>query len=325
MSYLATFTAALVFAQMAAAAPVAPDYPTKPIRMVVPYSAGGASDIVARVVAPRLNESLGQPVVVDNRPGASGNIALEIVARSPADGYTLLLGNISTNSINPTVFTKTLKVDVAKTLTGVTLLASVPTFVVVKSDFPANTLKEFVARAKANPGKYNYGTLPGSFAHLSWLNFMKTTGAKLELIPLTGGSGVGINWLMTGEIHIALFNVSTASGLIKQGRLKPYAVTANKRMPEFPDIATAREEGYPDLESTNWNGVFVPARTPGDIIGKLYTHLTRAMKRPEVQHTLGATYTPITLSASPQDFNAFVQEETRRWANAIASNAVKFE
>lgn len=165
------------------------DYPTKPVRVIVPYAPGGATDTVTRIVAPKLAEILGQPFVIDNRTGASGNIALELTARAARDGYTLLMGTVSTNSINPTLFAHVLKVDPARDLTGIALIAAIPNVLVSGSAFPPNTLKEVVAYAKARPGQLNYGNTVGSFAHLDMLMLLRASGTQMVHIPSRGGAG----------------------------------------------------------------------------------------------------------------------------------------
>jgi tripartite-type tricarboxylate transporter receptor subunit TctC len=304
---------------------VAQDYPRRPIRVLVPYAPGGATDIVARTVGPKITEILGQQVVIDNRSGAAGNIALELVARAQPDGYTLLVGNVSTNSINPIAFAHVLPIDPLKELTGVTLLASIPNFLLTSATFPAATLKEFVAYAKARPGQLNHGGPIGSYSHLDLLAFMKAAGIQMVHIPSKGGAGTSVTSLISNEVQITWMNLATAVGQIKSGRLKAYAVTTDQRLPEFPNVPTMAEAGFPGIGSNNWNGVFAQTRTPPAIIAKLFAAFTQAVKRPDVQEVFARSLIPVAVSKSPEDFNAFVRSENARWAKIIKENNLKLE
>lgn len=313
-----------VFECAHAAQPAPVEYPQRPVRVIVPYAPGGATDIIARILAPKLLERLGQQFVVDNRAGAAGNIAVELVAASQPDGYTLLVGNISTNSINPLLFAGKLKFDAMRDLAGITLLASIPNVIVGSPKLPANTLPEAIAYIRERPGQFNYQAPLGSYSHLDMLALTAAAGIKLTHLP-SRGAGETVPALMRGEILISNSNVASNIGAIRAGQIKALAVTAVQRIPELPDVPTLAEAGYPGIGSLNWNGFFAPVRTPRPIIDKLYATIIAAMKEPEMQEYLAKRLIPVTLSASPRDFDEFVRAESRRWAKIIKDNQVKID
>jgi tripartite-type tricarboxylate transporter receptor subunit TctC len=251
--------AMLAAASMAQAQP----YPSKPIRLVVPFAPGGATDIVARILAPKLSERLGQSVVVDNRSGAAGNIAVEIVASAQPDGYTVLVGNISTNSINHLLFKK-LKVNALRDLTGVTLLAAIPNVILGGPKLPGN-FKEALAYVRERPGQLNYQAPLGSYSHLDMLALTAAAGLKMVHLP-SKGAGETLTALMRGDVQITNSNVASMIGPIRAGQIRAYAVTTEKRISELPDVQTLMEAGFPGIGSVNWNGLFVPVNTPRAII-----------------------------------------------------------
>lgn len=302
----------------------AQDYPRKPIRFVIPYAPGGATDIVARILAPKLSERLGQQVVVDNRAGAAGNIAVELVAQAQPDGYTLLIGNISTNSINPILFEGKIKVNALKDLTGVTLLASIPNLILGSAKLPANTLQEAIAYIKQRPGQLNYQAPLGSYSHLDMLAFTAAAGIKMVHLP-SKGAGETLPALLRGEIHITESNVASNLGAVRGGLIRAYAVTAGKRIAELPDVPTMAEAGFPGIGSLNWNGLFAPAKTPRAIVDKLHAAVAEVMKQPELMETYAKRAVPLSVSASPAEFNAYVNSESRRWAQIIKDNKVQID
>jgi len=301
------------------------NYPQRPIRLIVPYAPGGATDIVARIVGPKLTELVGQQVVVDNRVGAAGNIALELVARAQPDGYTLLVGNVSTNSINPIAFAQVLKFDPAKELVGVTLLASIPNLLVAGAGFPPNTLSEVIAYAKARPGQLNHGGPIGSYSHLDLLALLNATGMQMLHVPSKGGAGTAVSTLINGEVHITWMNVATATPQVKAGRFKAYAVTTEQRLPDLPNVPTMAEAGFPGIGSNNWNGIFAPARTPRLVINKLHAALVKTMQRQDIQELFAKNQVPVAVSRSPEEFDAFVQSEMKRWAKIVKDNNIKLD
>jgi tripartite-type tricarboxylate transporter receptor subunit TctC len=298
-------------------------YPQRPIRLVVPFAAGGATDIVARMLGPKLSERFGQQVVVDNRAGAAGNIAVEIVATAQPDGYTLLVGNISTNSINPILFPK-MKVDAIKDLTGITLLASIPNAILAGPKVPGTTLKEAIAWARERPGQLNYSAPLGSYSHLDMLALTAAAGLKMTHIP-SKGAGETLTLLMRGETHLTESNVASNIGPIRAGQIKALAVTAPTRVPDLPDVPTLAESGFPGIGSMNWNGLFAPAKTPKPVIDKLFAATIAVMRDPELQELFNKRAVPMALSASPAEFDAFVRSEHQRWLKIIKDNNVRID
>jgi tripartite-type tricarboxylate transporter receptor subunit TctC len=306
-----------------AAQGAAADFPQRPIRLVVPFAAGGATDIVARMLGPKLAERFGQQVVVDNRAGAAGNIAVEIVATAQPDGYTLLVGNISTNSINPILFPK-MKVDAIRDLTGVTLLASIPNAILAGPKVPGTTLKEAIAWARERQGQLNYSAPLGSYSHLDMLALTAAAGLKMTHIP-SKGAGETLTLLMRGETHLTESNVASNIGPIRAGQIKALAVTAPTRVPDLPDVPTLAESGFPGIGSMNWNGLFAPAKTPKPVIDKLFAATIAVMRDPELQELFNKRAVPMALSASPAEFDAFVRSEHQRWLKIIKDNNVRID
>ena len=292
-------------------------YPNKPIRMIVPFAPGGASDFVGRIIQPRMGELLGQQIVVENRPGASGNIGLDAAAKSAPDGYTFFLGNVGTIALNPAVFPK-LGVTPTKDFISITQVVDVPGVLVIHPDVKANTVKDLVAIAKAYPGKLNYAS-PGSGSQnrLEMEVFRKVAG-NLDMVhvPYKGGAGPAVAGLAGGETHMMFVTASSAMTFVKNGRVKLLAVTSSKRLAAFPDTPTMAESGLPELTSGSWQGVFVPTGTPKDVVDKLYSVLMETMKTPEVVQRLGNGGVDVVTSA-PGEFAKFVQSETDRWGKAV--------
>jgi len=299
-------------------------YPERPIRFLIPFAPGGATDIVARMLGPKLSERLGQQVVPDNRAGAAGNIAVEIVSAAQPDGYTALVGNISTNSINPILFARTMKANALRDLTGVTLLCSIPNVILGGPKLPANTLKEAIAYVKERPGKFNYSAPLGSYSHLDMLALTAAAGIRMVHIP-SKGAGETLPLLLRGDTHLTESNVASNIGPIRAGQIKAFAVTSTSRLAELPEVPTLTESGFPGIGSMNWNGIFLPARTPGAVRDKLFAATLAVMREPGMQQLFGKRSVPIALSDSPAEFTAYVQSESRRWAKIIADNNVKVD
>ena len=292
-------------------------YPNKPVRMIVPFAPGGASDFVGRILQPRLSELLGTQVVVENRAGASGNIGMDAAAKSSPDGYTIYLGNVGTVALNPAVFTK-LSVVPTRDFIAVTQVVDVPGVLVIHPDVKANTVKDLVAIAKAYPGKLNYAS-PGSGSQnrLETEVFRKVAGGlDMVHVPYKGGAGPAVAGLAGGETHMMFVTASSAMTFVKNGRIKLLAVTSGKRLAAFPDTPTMAEAGYPELTSGSWQGVFVPAGTPKEVVDKLYGAVIETMKTPEVVQRL-ATGGVDVVTSKPGEFSKFVQSETERWGRAV--------
>ncbi|HEV7391515.1 MAG TPA: tripartite tricarboxylate transporter substrate-binding protein [Burkholderiales bacterium] len=299
-------------------------YPVRPIRMLVPFAPGGATDIVARVLESNLSRRVGQQVVIDNRSGAAGNIAVELVAQSQPDGYTLLVGNISTNSINPILFRDRMKVDALKDLAPITKLVAIPNFILGTPKIPAQTLKEALAYAKQRSGQLNYQAPLGSYSHLDMLALTAAAGVKMVHLP-SKGAGETLAAMLRGDIHITEANVASNVGSVRAGQIKAYAVTAAHRLSDFPEVPTMAEAGFPGIGSLNWNGLFAPARAPKAIVAKLHADATATMKELDNDGALAKRQLPISLSDSPAEFTAFVHAEARRWAKIIHDNGVKID
>jgi tripartite-type tricarboxylate transporter receptor subunit TctC len=297
--------------------PVWSQYPNKAIRMIVPFAPGGASDFVGRILQPRLTELLGQQIVVENRAGASGNIGMDAAAKSAPDGYTIYLGNIGTVALNPAVFTKTLKVVPTKDFIAITQVVDVPGVLVVHPDLQAKTVKDVVAIAKAYPGKLNYASPgAGSQNRLETEVFRKLESLDMVHVPYKGGAGPAIAGLVGGETHLMFVTASSAMNHVKNGRLRLIAVTSAKRLAAFPDTPTMAESGYPQLTSGSWQGIFVPAGTPKEVVDKLYGAVIETMKTPEVGQRLANGGVEVVTSA-PGEFASFVAKETERWGAAV--------
>lgn len=288
-------------------------YPNKPIKMIIPFAPGGASDFVGRIIQARLGELLGQPIVIENRAGASGNLGLEAAARSAPDGYTIYLGNVGTVAINPAVFPK-LPVVPTKDFIAVTQIVDVPGALVANPSFPPNSIKELIATARAYPGMINYAS-PGSGSQnrLEMELVRKSAGLDMVHIPYKGGAGPAATGLIAGETHLMFTTVSSVMGHIQGGRLKALAVVSAKRLPQLPNVPTMAESGYPDSTSGSWQGIFVPAGTSKDIVVRLYAVMLQTMKTADVVERLGKSGVEVVTSPSSAAFAAYVAAETQRW------------
>ena len=292
-------------------------YPNKPVKMIIPFAPGGASDFVGRIIQPNLSELLGQQVVIENRPGASGNIGVEAGARSAPDGYTIVLGNVGSIAINPGVFPK-LAADPLKDLVAVTQVVDVPGVLVANPAFPPNSVKEFVAYAKANPGKVNYASPGSGSQNRLEMEKLRNAAGGLDMVhvPYKGGAGPAVAALAAGETHLMFVTASSAMPLIKSGRLKVLAVAAPKRLEPLPDVPTMGQAGFPTFETGSWQGVFVPAGTPKEVVDLLYAATVRTMQAREVRERLAHGGVEVVTSASPAAFEKFVADETARWGKA---------
>lgn len=304
LAIIAALIPALAFSQ---------GYPNRPVKMIIPFAPGGASDFVGRIIQPRLGELLGQPIVIENRAGASGNLGLEAAARSAPDGYTIYLGNVGTVAINPGVFPK-LPVVPTKDFIAVTQVVDVPGALVAHPSFPPNSIKELIATAKAYPGNINYAS-PGSGSQnrLEMELIRKSAGLDMVHIPYKGGAGPAATGLIAGETHLMFTTVSSVMGHIKGGRLKALAVVSAKRLAQLPDVPTMVESGYPDSTSGSWQGIFVPAGTSKAIVERLYAVVLQTMKTPDVVERLAKSGVEVVTSPSSAAFAAYVAAETQRW------------
>jgi tripartite-type tricarboxylate transporter receptor subunit TctC len=292
-------------------------YPNRPLRMIVPFAPGGASDFVGRILQPRMSELLGQQVVVENRGGAAGNIGVEAGARSAPDGYTFVLGNIGSIAINPAVFPN-LSVTPTRDLIAVTQVVDVPSVLVAHPSFPPNTIKEVIDFAKANPGKLNYAS-PGSGSQnrLEMEILRKLAGLDMVHVPYKGGAGPALSGLVGAETHLMFVTASSALGHVRAGRLKALAVSTPKRMEQFPSTPTTEEQGFPELKASSWQGIFLPLGTPKDIVERMHAVMLQTMTSAEVVQRLTNGGVIVATSPTPAAFAEFVAAETQRWAKVV--------
>jgi tripartite-type tricarboxylate transporter receptor subunit TctC len=318
--------AAVLALPFSAAGQSADTYPNRLVKMIVPYAPGGATDIIARIVGVQLTKSLGQSFVVENHPGATGNIALEIVAKAPADGYTLLIGNVSTNTINENTFAGTLTIKPSRDLVGVTKLVEIPHIVGASATFPANSIAELIAMAKKNPGKINYGSAGiGSYPHLDMEKFERAAGIQLTHVPYKDGAGKMVPSLISGETQVAFINLSSTLPHVRAGRIKALATTAPQRLAELPDVPTMAELGFAGIGTNAWQGMFAPAATPKTIVDKLHDAVAESLSAPAMKEDLSKKMLTVTVSASSQEFSDLVRRETLGWGDFLREAKIKIE
>lgn len=292
------------------------DYPQRPVRMIVPFAPGGASDFVGRIIQPAFSELLQQTVVIDNRGGAAGNIGVEVAARAQPDGYNILLGNVGTMAINANIYTK-FPVKPLRDLEGVTQVVDVPGSIVVHPSIPAKTVKELVAHLKANPGKLNYGSpAPSSANRLETEMFLMFTGTKAVQINYKGGAGPAMVGLLGNEVQMMFVTFSSAVTFAKQGRVRMLAVVAPQRVPALAEIPTMREQGF-DMVVGSWQGIYVPKGTPRAVQDRLFKVAHEAMKHPEVVRRLTEGGVTIVTSPSSAEFRKFWESEHSRFGKVI--------
>ena len=296
-------------------------YPTKPIRMICPFPPGGTTDVVARLVAQKLTEAWKEQVVVDNRTGAGGIIGTELAAKAPADGYTVLLGSITTHAVNPALYKK-LNFDPIKDFTPVTLVVSSPQLLAVHPSVAAKSVKELIALAKAKPGQLNYGSAGvGTSPHLTFELFKSMAGIDAVHVPYKG-TGPAITELIAGQVHMMITGVVALMPHVKSGRLRGIAVTSAKRVAALPDLPTVAESGVPKFDVSSWFGVFLPAGTPKPIVAKMNGEIRKIVDIPDVRQKLisqGAD--PET--NTPEEFAAYVKSEMVKWGKVVRDTGAR--
>ena len=297
------------------------DYPNKPIRMIVPFPPGGVTDIVARTVSLKLSAELGQPIVVENRAGASGAIGAELGARAAPDGYTLIMGNISTLGINPITFAK-LGYDAVTSFDPISLVAVQPLLITVHPGVAAKNLAELVQLAKSQPGQLNYGTA-GSSIHLAVEQFNSLAGIRMNHIAYKG-SAPAITDLVGGQIQVLFDPFSSIYPLVAAGKIRALAVTTEKRAAAAPQLPTVAEQGYAGFDVSSWQGIVVPAGTPKPVIQRLHRGLVTVMASPEVKDKF-AQYSAVATASTPEQFAAYIKEELIRWQKVAQQAGVKPE
>ena len=313
---------ALACALAAVAAP-AQQYPAKPVRWIVPFPPGGGTDVISRAIAQKLTEAWGQQVIADNRPGSGGTIGLAAATKSPADGYTVVLGQLANVAIAPALYTR-LPYDPVKELQPVTLVLSAPLILVAHPSLPAKNTRELLALARAKPDAITFGSPGnGTTGHLAAEVIKSTTGVKMTHVPYKGASPA-ITGLLGGEIAIYVSSIPPALPFMKAGRLKALGVTSAKRTATLPDVPTIAESGLPGYEVTNWYGVMVPAGVPKEILARLHTEIVRILQLPDVRQRFageGGDVAPNT----PEQFAAFIRSEITKWDKAVKDSGARVD
>ena len=299
-------------------------YPNHPVRIVVPFPAGGTTDILARAAAQKLTETLGQPFVVENRAGAGGNIGAELVAKSAPDGYTMLMGTVGTHAINPSLYEK-MPYDHVKDFVPVVLVAGVPNVLVVNPALPVKSVQELVAYAKANPGKLNFASSgSGTSIHLSGELFKTMTGVQMQHVPYKG-SAPALADLAGGQVQLMFDNLPSALALIKGGKLRALAVTSLQRSTALPDVPTVAESGLPGFEASSWFGLLAPAGTPKDAVAKVNGEVAKWLATPEAKKKLAAQGAIVASGLTPEDFSRHIATETTKWHKVVKESGAKVE
>ena len=308
---------------LACATAGAQSFPSKPIRVVIPFVAGGSSDIVGRAIGSKFQELLGQPAVVENKPGANGAIAAEFVAKADPDGHTILVGSIGVFSINTALF-KDLRYNPVRDFAPITLAVTTPNVLITKPALAANSMKELVDYAKKNPGKLSYcssGT--GSSDHLTAELLNQVAGISAVHVPYKGGAACQTD-IMGGQVDISFQNLGAVTNYIRGNRMKALAVTAKARNPQLPNVPTTAEGGYPDLVVTSWQAAAAPAKTPREIVAKLNDAAVKALRSPEVRERMSQIGFDVVAS-TPDEFGRFMKQEVDRWTEVVKRGGIKPE
>jgi tripartite-type tricarboxylate transporter receptor subunit TctC len=298
-------------------------YPTRPVRMIVAYTPAGTTDILARAVGQKMTESWGQSVIIENRPGANGNIGTEIAARATPDGYTILMGTAATHSINNTLYPN-LPWHAQRDFEPISLVAVVPNLLVVNNALPVKSVKDLIAHAKANPGKLTFGSPGiGATAHLSMELFKTLTGTDMVHVPYKGSAGVLAD-VTAGQIQLAMDNIPVYLPQARAGKIRALAVSSPQRASAAPDIPTVAEAGVPGFEALSWFGLVAPAKTPQPIVARLATETQRIIKLPDVRERIvGLGAQPV--GGTPDEYKAFIRSEIAKWRKVIRDAGVKIE
>jgi tripartite-type tricarboxylate transporter receptor subunit TctC len=317
-------TLAAVFLSSGAALSQPATYPSRPVRIIVPFTAGGTTDIFARLVAEKLSGALGQQFIIDNRGGAGGNIGTDAVAKAEPDGYTLVMGTVGTHAINASLYAK-MPYDPLKDFAPVAYVAGVPNLMVVSpKKVKATTVQEFIAEAKATPNKFNMASSGnGTSIHLSGELFKQMTGVEMPHVPYRG-SGPAVNDLIGGQVDVMFDNLPSSIEQVRAGNLRALAVTSAKRSPAVPDMPTLAESGLPDFEASSWFALFAPKGTPPEITSRLNQEVRKALETPELQKRfadLGGEIKPM----SPDELMTYVKAEHEKWAKVVKASGAKVD
>lgn len=320
---VAAVSAALAFPALAVAATNADGFPARPIRIIVAYTPAGTTDILARIIGQKMTETWGQSVIVENRPGANGNIGTEIAAHATPDGYTITMGTAGTHGINNTLYSK-LTWHAERDFAPISLVAVVPNLLVVTNGLPVKSVKELIAYAKANPGKLTFGSPGiGATAHLSMELFQTLTGTKMVHVPYKGSAGVLAD-VTAGNLQLAMDNIPVYLPQAVAGKIRALAVSSAQRIPAAPDVPTVAEAGVPGFEAVSWFGLLAPAKTPQPIVARLAAEAQRIMKLPDVTERVRALGAQ-AVGGTPQQFATFIHSEIAKWQKVIRDAGVKAE
>jgi tripartite-type tricarboxylate transporter receptor subunit TctC len=310
-------------AALPVALPVHAQYPAKPIRFIIPFPPGGGTDTNSRALTQRIAKNTGWTFVMDNKPGAGGNIGADLVAKSPPDGYTILMGALSTHAVNPSLYAK-MPYDAVKDFAPITLLAVTPNVLVVNATLPVNSVKDLIAYAKANPGKLSFGSgSNGSAGHLAGELFKVDTGTDIIHVPYKGGAPA-TQALLAGDTQFMFDNLANAMPQVKAGKLKALAVTTAERSKLAPDLPTMAEAGLPGFDISTWFGLLAPAGTPADVVARIQQETAKAMATPAMKERLLAQGA-IPSGMTPADFVKFIDAETKKWAGVVKASGAKVD
>ena len=300
-------------------------YPSKPVKIIVPYAPGGGTDITSRLFGDQLKNILGQQFVVENKPGAFGILAIEEMARAKPDGYTLMVGNVSTNAITPVLFKKKFQIDFEKDVVSVTRFNIFPSFLLVTTtNFTVKDAADLVAQAKKNPGKIRYTSAGvGSFPHYDMEIFARRAGVDMIHIPNKTGAAGMLNDLVVGDAQVAFLNSASSASMIKAGKLKPLAVVAEQRVPGYPDVPTMAEAGFKDVGTLHWQSMLAPAQTPKPVLDTLFKAIIEASKQPALKEAFDKQLVSIKTSDSPEEAKTWLKSELDAWRKITAE--VKIE
>jgi len=300
-------------------------YPSKPVRIVVPYAPGGATDITSRLFGEQLRQILGQQFVVESKPGAFGVLAIEEMARSRPDGYTLLVGNVSTNAITPVLYQKKFSINYETSVVSVSRLAIYPSFLITTAQsFEPKSVAELLAHAKKNPGKVRYTSAGvGSFPHFDMEIFSRRAGVDMLHIPNKTGAAGMINDLVVGDAQVAFLNAVSSAPMIRAGKLRPIAVLAEQRLPDYPDVPTLAEAGYPGVGTLHWQSMLAPANTPKEVLATLFKAIGEAANAPQLQENFKKQFVTVKLNDSLEESQAWLKSELAAWRKIVTE--VKIE
>lgn len=313
--------AAVLLAAACSGGAQAQTFPSKPVKIVIPFVAGGSSDIVGRAIGSKFTEILGQPAIVENRPGANGAIAAEYVAKADPDGYTILVGSIGVFSINNALF-KDLRYHALRDFAPITLAVTTPNILITRPDLPAGTMKELVEFAKKNPGRLSYcSSGSGSSDHLTGEVFKQGAGVFAVHVPYRGGAACQTD-IMGSQIDFSFQNMGAVTNYIRAGKMKALVVTAKARNPQLPNVPTGIEAGFPDLVVTSWQAAAAPAKTPREVVMKLNDAAVRTLRSPEVRERMNAIGFDV-VAGTPDEFGAFMKAELDRWTRAVERGGIK--